>query len=166
MVEETLARFTGTINQVPPVYSAVKVDGHRAYKMARSGQEVELKAKTLVIDSLELLSFSQNEITVRVVCSKGTYIRALARDIGTALKSGAHLSSLRRDAVGEATLDKALSIEEAVELMSESPMVIVDDNENEVNVPPILWDRAVSRNEEADIKPWCERTSAIPATLD
>lgn len=86
MVEETLNRFVGTIEQVPPVFSACKVNGSRAYDLARKGEEVELKAKTLVIDEMELLRCELPEIVIRVVCSKGTYIRALARDIGVALQ--------------------------------------------------------------------------------
>lgn len=85
MVEETLNRFVGTIEQVPPVFSACKVNGSRAYDLARKGEEVELKAKTLVIDEMELLRCELPEIVIRVVCSKGTYIRALARDIGGGL---------------------------------------------------------------------------------
>ena len=104
LVKEILQKFTGTIEQTPPVYSAVKVDGERAYDLARKGEEVELKSKTLVIDEIELLSFSQNEIKIRVVCSKGTYIRALARDIGLALGSGAHLIGLVRTRIGDVTL--------------------------------------------------------------
>ena len=96
MVEEVLKKFTGRIEQVPPAFSACKIDGKRAYKMARKGKEVELKAKILVIDEIELLEYSQQSIVVRVVCSKGTYIRALARDIGAALNSGGHLTALRR----------------------------------------------------------------------
>lgn len=89
MVEDVLQKqFVGSIEQVPPAFSACKVDGHRAYKMARKGKTVELKAKLLVIDEIELLQYAQDKITVRVVCSKGTYIRALARDIGEALGSG------------------------------------------------------------------------------
>lgn len=95
MVEETLNRFVGTIEQVPPVFSACKVNGSRAYDLARKGEEVELKAKTLVIDEMELLRCELPEIVIRVVCSKGTYIRALARDIGVALQSGAHLTALQ-----------------------------------------------------------------------
>ena len=105
LVVETLKKsFLGTIEQIPPVYSAVKVDGERAYDLARKGEEVELKAKTLVIDEIELLEYAQNEIKIRVVCSKGTYIRALARDIGLALNSGAHLIGLVRTRIGDITL--------------------------------------------------------------
>ena len=102
-VEEALTRFIGRIEQVPPSYSACKVDGKRAYALARQGKEVELKAKVLVIDEIELLDFnpSSMQATIRVVCSKGTYIRALARDIGLALESGAHLTALRRTRIGD-----------------------------------------------------------------
>lgn len=111
MVEEVLTHFLGTIEQVPPSFSACKVDGVRAYDMARKGKEVELKPKTLVIDEIELLDYSMPEITVRVVCSKGTYIRALARDIGEALHSGAHLTALRRARVGDVTLDRCIALD-------------------------------------------------------
>lgn len=108
MVEDVLRSFVGTIQQTPPVFSACKVDGKRAYEMARKGEEVELKAKTLVIDEMELLECALPVIKIRVVCSKGTYIRALARDIGTALRSGAHLIALERTRIGDVTLDKCM----------------------------------------------------------
>lgn len=117
LVEEVLARFTGRIEQIPPAFSACKVDGVRAYKLARKGADVELKPKVLVIDEMELLQFAPTEIVVRVVCSKGTYIRALARDIGEALGSGGHLSALRRTRVGDVTVDKCLSVQQAAELV-------------------------------------------------
>ena len=102
-VKEALTRFIGRIEQVPPSYSACKVDGKRAYDLARQGKDVELKAKVLVIDEIELLDFNPTamQATIRVVCSKGTYIRALARDIGLALESGAHLTALRRTRIGD-----------------------------------------------------------------
>lgn len=117
LVEETLPKFLGRIEQVPPKFSACKVDGKRAYNMARKGQEVELKPKVLVIDSIELIDYSPESITIRVVCGKGTYIRALARDIGLALGSGAHLTALRRTRVGDVTADDCLSVEQAAELI-------------------------------------------------
>lgn len=117
LVLQTLDGFRGTIEQIPPGYSACKVDGRRAYDLARKGREVELKPKTLVIDEIELLEFDPCSITVRVVCSKGTYIRALARDIGQALGSGAHLTALRRTRVGEAVIGRCLSVDDAVELI-------------------------------------------------
>lgn len=113
-VEEVLKSFVGTIEQVPPAFSAVKVDGKRAYDMARKGREVELKAKTLVIDDIELLDCNLPDIRIRVVCSKGTYIRALARDIGLALGSGAHLTGLRRTRVGDVSIDQCLTVDDAM----------------------------------------------------
>lgn len=129
LVEATLKRFHGRIEQVPPAYSACKIEGVRAYEMARRGETVELKPKILVIDEIELLSFAPEEITVRVVCSKGTYIRALARDIGEALGSGAHLTALRRTRVGNAGIDSCLSIPEAVELIKTVDIEMPDDDE-------------------------------------
>ena len=102
---------------MPPAYSACKVDGKRAYALARKGKDVELKPKILVIDSIELLSFAPDSIEVRVVCGKGTYIRALARDIGQALGSGAHLTALRRTRVGDALIDNCLTVDQVAELI-------------------------------------------------
>ena len=116
-------QFTGSIEQVPPAFSACKVDGKRAYKMARKGREVELKAKTLVIDEIELLHCELPSITVRVVCSKGTYIRALARDIGEALGSGAHLTALRRTRVGSVSVEQCMGVEELKRLLGEADYV-------------------------------------------
>ena len=111
LVEEALQRFIGRIEQIPHVFSACKVDGKRAYDLARKGEDVELKAKTLIIDEIELLECNLPEIKIRVVCSKGTYIRALARDIGEALNSGAHLTGLIRTRVGDVRLEDCLSVE-------------------------------------------------------
>ena len=114
LVREVLTRFLGRIEQVPPAFSACKVDGHRAYDLARRGKEVELKPKVLVIDEIELLGFDPEamQATIRVVCSKGTYIRALARDIGQALESGAHLIALRRTRVGDNRVEDCLKVED------------------------------------------------------
>lgn len=117
LVLDTLRQFTGTIEQVPPAFSACKVDGKRAYELARKGKEVELKPKILVIDRIELLEFSPQAIKVRVTCSKGTYIRALARDIGKALNSGAHLTALRRTRVGDFDISSCLTVDQAAELI-------------------------------------------------
>lgn len=111
LVEETLKTFIGEIQQVPPAFSACMVNGKRAYDLARKGEEVELKPKLLVIDEIELLECNLPEIKIRVVCSKGTYIRALARDIGEALNSGAHLTGLIRTRVGDVRLEDCLSVE-------------------------------------------------------
>lgn len=128
LVEKTLHDFVGEIQQVPPAFSACKVDGKRAYKMARKGQEVELKPKLLVIDELELMEYAQNSLTVRVVCSKGTYIRALARDIGQALGSGAHLTALRRTRVGEVTVDRCMQVEEMIQMLNSIDIVMPQDD--------------------------------------
>lgn len=117
LVESVLARFKGRIEQIPPAYSACKIEGVRAYELARLGEEVNLKPKILVIDEIELLEYSPESITVRVVCSKGTYIRALARDIGVALGSGGHLTALRRTRVGDVTVDGCLTVEQTAELI-------------------------------------------------
>lgn len=125
LVEEKLGAFRGRIMQVPPIFSAVKIEGKRAYKYARKGTEVELKAKPLEISELELLDFSPQEIKIRVVCSKGTYIRALARDIGEALSSGAHLIQLRRTRVGSHSINEALTIDEAIKKIEESEIISI-----------------------------------------
>lgn len=106
-IEETLDLFRGTITQVPPIHSAVKVGGKRAYSMARKGQEVEIPSRQVEIYSLELTEVSLPEIFIKVHCSKGTYIRTLANDIGKKLQVGAYLSSLRRTAIGEFRVEDA-----------------------------------------------------------
>ncbi len=126
-IEEILPRFRGKVMQVPPVFSAVKVDGKRAYNYARKGKEVELRAKPLEISELEVLSYEAPVLRLRIVCSKGTYIRALARDIGEALSSGAHLIGLRRTRVGDMTIDKCLSIEQAMEKINNDPLEFPED---------------------------------------
>jgi tRNA pseudouridine55 synthase len=114
LIEQTLPKFVGKIEQVPPTFSAVKVKGRRAYDLARKGEEVILKPKTLVIDQIELLEFQNNTIKIKVVCSKGTYIRALARDIGQALETGAHLIGLIRTRIGEVTLEQCILPDEFI----------------------------------------------------
>lgn len=119
-------QFTGSIEQVPPSFSACKIDGKPAYKLARKGQDVEIRPKTLVIDEIEVLQCGLPEeptLQIRVVCSKGTYIRALARDIGVALDSGAHLTALRRTRVGDITIDKCLTLEGLVEKLDNETYV-------------------------------------------
>lgn len=137
LVEETLRRFTGRIEQVPPAFSAVKIDGHRAYKMARKGKAPELKPKILVVEELELLEYSPESITIRVVCSKGTYIRALARDIGEALGSGAHLTALRRTRVGNVSVDQCMSVDHAVAWLRDVPIVLPADDTPDTNANDI-----------------------------
>ena len=114
MLLQTLETFRGRIEQVPPTFSACKVNGKRAYELARKGKDVELKPKVLVIDEIELLQFDseQMQATLRIVCSKGTYIRALARDIGQALHSGAHLIALRRTRVGDIRVEDCMQTDD------------------------------------------------------
>lgn len=129
LTEECLKKFTGRIEQIPPAFSACKVDGKRAYKLARKGHDVELKPKILVIDSIELLSFAPTEIQIRVVCSKGTYIRALARDIGRALGSGGHLTALRRTRIGQIGIDNCMTVDEAAELIRTTEIETYDEED-------------------------------------
>lgn len=118
LVERILPSFVGAIEQIPPVYSAVKVDGKRAYQFARKGKEIELKSKMLVVKEIALLRFEMPEIELRIVCSKGTYIRALARDIGAALGSGAYLIGLQRTRIGAFSIDQSLDLKELNEMLS------------------------------------------------
>ena len=113
LIDETLPRFVGEIMQVPPAFSACKVEGKRAYDLARRGENVELRAKPLRIDEMEVIEWDAEtmRLTLRIVCSKGTYIRALARDIGQALQSGAHLTALRRTQVGDYRVAECHTIE-------------------------------------------------------
>jgi len=126
LFRETVQKFIGTIEQVPPEYSAVKVEGQRAYDLARKGKSVELKPKILVVKEIEVLQFAESEAKLRIVCGKGTYIRALARDIGQALNSGAYLIGLQRTRVGDFTLENAKQIEEFLESLKD--MAIVEED--------------------------------------
>jgi tRNA pseudouridine55 synthase len=113
LIEQTLRQFEGDQLQVPPLFSAVMVDGHRAYKLARKGDEVELKAKPIRIDEIELTSFDPErmQMSIRVSCGKGTYIRSLARDIGQALGSGAFLTALCRTRVGDVRIEDCVTLD-------------------------------------------------------
>ncbi|MFN8242126.1 MAG: tRNA pseudouridine(55) synthase TruB [Bacteroidales bacterium] len=111
LVEEKLGLFRGEQMQVPPAFSAKFVDGRRAYKFARKGDNIELEPVKVNIKELELVGFNMPEVTVRVLCSKGTYIRSLARDLGIALGSGAYVSSLVRTAIGTYRLDDSMTLE-------------------------------------------------------
>ena len=123
LIDEVLPRFMGRIEQVPPAYSACKVDGHRAYKLARKGEAVELKPKVLVIDEMEVQEFNVEsmQLTLRIVCSKGTYVRALARDIGQALHSGAHLTALRRTRIGDFSIADCMQVQDFPQLLASQP---------------------------------------------
>ena len=128
-LEAVLRRFVGRIEQVPPSFSACKVDGRRAYDLARKGREVELQPKVLVISEIELISFdaSSMQCTLRVVCSKGTYIRALARDIGEALHSGAHLTALRRTRVGDVRVEDCMKVDDFDQWLEEHPITYTQE---------------------------------------
>lgn len=129
LIESVLPQFVGEIQQVPPSYSACKVNGDRAYDLKRKGQKVELSPKTLQIDEIELTHFSSEtmQMGIRVVCGKGTYIRALARDIGKALNSGAYLTELRRTQSGDVRVEQCIKLDEFKEWL--------DAQEIETNLP-------------------------------
>lgn len=114
-IEAILPEFRGTIMQMPPQFSAKKIGGKRAYKLARQGKKVELKPSEITIHELELLDYKWPVVKIRVLSSKGTYIRSIARDIGKKLGVGGYLTSLQRTKVGDYTLDQACNIEEADE---------------------------------------------------
>ena len=116
-VEQALAALTGERLQMPPLYSAKKIDGQRAYEYAREGEEVKLRAAPINIYAMELLEYDLPRIRIRVVCSKGTYIRSLAREIGEALGSGAYLTSLRRTRSGRFTAEEGYSMDEIINIL-------------------------------------------------
>lgn len=116
-VEEVLAGFIGENQQLPPIFSAKWVDGKRAYEYARKGQDLEMKPSQVYIREIELLNFDLPDIIVRVKCSKGTYIRSLAHDIGARLENGAYLAGLRRTISGDFKLSKALTVNNFEELI-------------------------------------------------
>ncbi|WP_278989639.1 tRNA pseudouridine(55) synthase TruB [Segatella bryantii] len=117
LVLQTIQQFIGDIQQVPPTYSAVKVGGERSYALRRAGEEVKLQPKTVHIEEIELLDIDPTtmQMTIRVVCGKGTYIRSLARDLGRALGSGAFLTSLRRTRVGKVTIQDCVNYDHFAE---------------------------------------------------
>ena len=115
LIHETTSQFIGTIDQIPPVFSAVKKDGKRLYEFARAGEEVEIKPRKITIHEFEIIKIEKNILTFRVICSKGTYIRSLVHDFGKALNSGAYLLSLRRTKIGEFKVEDSQSIEEFIQ---------------------------------------------------
>ena len=121
LIDQTLPLFLGEQWQVPPMFSAVQINGKRAYELARKGETVELKPKLLVIDAIEVLRFDADkmQLTIRVVCSKGTYIRALARDIGERLGSGAYLTALRRTRVGQINVNDCYTIDQFLDQLKD-----------------------------------------------
>lgn len=121
LIEKTLVDFVGEIQQVPPSYSACKIGGDRAYKLKRQGETVALKPKTIRIDAIELMDFDAEkmQMSIHVRCGKGTYIRALARDIGRALQSGAYLTALCRTRVGDVSIDDCLTLDDFPEWLAQ-----------------------------------------------
>ena len=115
-IEDAAQQLTGEISQIPPIFSAVKVNGKRAYKSARKGEDVKLKARDVTIETFELTKIDLPEVHFRIVCSKGTYIRSIARDLGEILGVGAHMSALCRTRIGEHKLSDAKTIEEMLTL--------------------------------------------------
>ncbi len=110
LIQEIISQFIGESEQVPPLFSAKKIDGKRAYEYARKGIEKELTPASITIHSLEILEYQENELKLRILCSKGTYIRALARDMGKALGSGAYMAKLRRTAIGDYRINDAMEL--------------------------------------------------------
>ena len=129
-IEEVLRQFVGDIEQVPPTFSACKIGGQRAYDLRRKGQDVELKPKRIRIDAIELLSFDEENMrmSIRVACGKGTYIRALARDIGRALDSGAYLTELCRTKSGDYRIEDCIELKQFDEWLAAQT---IETNEDE-----------------------------------
>lgn len=117
-INEIKNQFLGLIDQVPPLFSAIKKDGEKAYEVARRGETIEMKSRSIEIMELDLTLNENYQVDFRVVCSKGTYIRSLAQDIGKALKSGAHLSKLRRTKIGDFNVLNSISPEDFVKDIS------------------------------------------------
>lgn len=129
LVEEVLHQFEGDIEQVPPTFSACKVSGQRAYELRRNGKDVELKAKQIRIDEIELLGFDPEkmQMSIRVACGKGTYIRALARDIGRALNSGAYLTELCRTRSGDYRVENCIELKQFEEWLAQQTIETTED---------------------------------------
>jgi tRNA pseudouridine55 synthase len=125
-VREVAGRFVGAIEQRPPAFSAMKIGGQRAYKLARRGEVVEMKARTVTVYSLEVLEYAWPLVRVRIECGRGTYIRAIARDIGEGLGVGAHLTELRRTFVGKFSAAEGVRVEDLTAENVESYLRAVD----------------------------------------
>jgi tRNA pseudouridine55 synthase len=121
-VTKTLDGFLGEQKQMPPIYSAKQIDGKRAYEFARKGIEKELTSVTVFLREIELLSYEMPVLKIRMVCSKGTYIRSFARDLGEALNSGGHLSALERTAIGEYKVRDAYTLDKFQEYVEQTKM--------------------------------------------
>lgn len=132
LLKDTIKQFIGDIQQVPPVYSACNVNGKRAYELGRKGRDVELAAKQVRVDEIEVIDYNDDtkEATIRVVCGKGTYIRSLARDIGEAIGSGAYLTALCRTKAGDVSIDDCMDFDQFDEWFSQQEVLpyLQEDN--------------------------------------
>ncbi len=132
LIYETAKTFVGEQEQVPPIFSAIKVDGKRAYKIARKGKEAEIKSRQVNIYEFEITSIEFPKIHFRIFCSKGTYIRSLVRDFGLALNSGAYLEALRRTKVGSLSLNDAISLSDFEELIKPQVEIIAQTSTSSI----------------------------------
>lgn len=123
LVEQVLQQFVGDIQQTPPVFSAIRIQGQHAYELARKNIDVEIPTRTIHIDEIELLQYNLPYITIRVACSKGTYIRSLARDLGKALGSGAYLDALQRTKIGSVCLTDCINLEQLQEIIEQEKII-------------------------------------------
>ncbi|WP_150466617.1 tRNA pseudouridine(55) synthase TruB [Francisella sp. SYW-9] len=144
LIDNVLGQFRGEISQVPPMYSALKYNGQPLYKLAREGKKVEIKPRSIKIYELELLSFSETTIRVRVKCSKGTYIRSLAIDIGKQLGCGGHLIALQRTQSGPFDLDQAFTLEQLKDLNFEEKIASI------ANIESVFVDKPIYSLEEKE----------------
>jgi tRNA pseudouridine55 synthase len=135
LIDRVLTDFVGDIEQVPPSYSACKIGGDRAYKLKRRGVKVELKPKTVHIDSIDVIDFAPEtmQLSIRVSCGKGTYIRSLARDIGRALNSGAYLTALCRTRLGDVSIDDCITLDDFPKWLEQQDIEISNNEENKIS---------------------------------
>ncbi|MCK4874175.1 MAG: tRNA pseudouridine(55) synthase TruB [Phycisphaerales bacterium] len=129
VVERTVQRFVGEIEQTPSMYSAVKINGVRAYRLARKGIDAPMPSRQVTVYSIDVCDYAWPIVTLDVRCGKGTYVRSLARDIGRALGTGGHLAALRRTAVGDFTIDRAVLLDDVPEPLTEEhllPISVLD----------------------------------------
>lgn len=129
LLRSTTQSFLGEQEQVPPVYSAVKIGGKRAYHYVKAGQEVEMKKRMITISEFDLTNISLPDVDFRISCTKGTYIRSIARDFGLALDSGAYLSALRRTRIGEYTIQEAKTLEEIEKEITENNLITIENED-------------------------------------
>jgi tRNA pseudouridine55 synthase len=140
-VADALGHFTGTIMQVPPAYSAIKINGERAYDLARDGEEVTLAPRPVTIDALEIISLGEDEAVLEAHCSKGTYVRAIARDLGRHLGCLGHVTVLRRTRVGPYTLEDTVTLDELEEAGAAAMDMLLPVEAGLTEVPCVVVDR-------------------------